>query len=119
MCLGLLWGGNLCSKCAAAMNQTLTEDQLTTAIRDPQLRRWALVNGKLYREYQFASFVEAFSFMTAVALHAEAMNHHPEWTNVYSRVNVSLSTHDVQGITELDVQLARHIEKQAAGRTLG
>ncbi len=100
------------------MNQTLSEEQLTTAIRDPQLKRWTVVGGKLFREYQFASFVEAFSFMTAVALQAEAMNHHPEWTNVYSRVTVSLSTHDAQGITALDVQLARIIEKQAAGRTL-
>jgi len=101
------------------MTQTLSEDQLATALRDPQLRRWALQNGKLHREYQFASFVDAFSFMTAVALHAESLNHHPEWSNVYSRVSVSLSTHDVSGITELDLQLARLIEKQSAGRTLG
>ena len=101
------------------MTQTLSEDQLATALRYPQLRRWALLQVKLHREYQFTSFVEAFSFMTAVALHAEAMNHHPEWSNVYSKVVVSLSTHDAHGITERDLQLARHIEKQAAGRTLG
>lgn len=101
------------------MTQTLTEDQLGTALRDPQLRRWAIQNGKLHRDYQFSSFVEAFAFMTAVALHAEAMNHHPEWSNVYSRVSVSLQTHDAQGITERDIALARLVEKQAAGRTVG
>ncbi len=66
------------------------------------------------REFSFSGFVEAFSFMTAVALHAEKMNHHPEWSNVYNRVHVVLSTHDAGGVTELDLALAELAEKAAA-----
>lgn len=67
---------------------------------------WALREGKLHREFRFADFVTAFGFMTSAALVAEAMNHHPEWSNVYNRVVVSLTTHDAGGITALDVTLA-------------
>lgn len=96
----------------------LTEEALQEALSDPSLRAWTVRDGKLYREYRFASFVEAFGFMTSAALRAEAMNHHPEWTNVYDRVSVSLSTHDSGGITERDLSLARHMERLAAGRVL-
>lgn len=67
---------------------------------------WTLVDGKLHRDFQFANFVEAFGFMTSVALVAEKMDHHPEWSNVYDRVGVDLTTHDAGGITELDFFLA-------------
>jgi 4a-hydroxytetrahydrobiopterin dehydratase len=63
------------------------------------------------REFLFKNFVEAFSFMTAVALHAEKLNHHPEWSNVYNKVQVTLSTHDAGGLTELDIRLAELIDK--------
>ncbi|MFQ5549956.1 MAG: 4a-hydroxytetrahydrobiopterin dehydratase [Gemmatimonadales bacterium] len=67
---------------------------------------WELAEGKLHKEFAFPDFVAAFGFMVKVALNAEAMNHHPDWTNVYNRVSVTLSTHDVGGITENDLQLA-------------
>ena len=70
------------------------------------LTGWALIEGKLHREFRFANFVRAFGFMTSVALVAEKMDHHPEWSNVYSTVVVDLTTHDANGITELDLALA-------------
>jgi 4a-hydroxytetrahydrobiopterin dehydratase len=71
---------------------------------------WSLRSGKLFRELSFASFVEAFGFMSSVALVAERMDHHPEWSNVYARVVIELTTHDAGGITERDFELARKIE---------
>jgi 4a-hydroxytetrahydrobiopterin dehydratase len=74
---------------------------------------WELRDGTLHRELTFASFVEAFSFMTAVALVAQRMDHHPDWTNVYNKVTIRLSTHDAGGVTENDFALAteasRHV----------
>lgn len=77
---------------------------------------WAVENGKLCREFRFRDFNEAFGFMTRAALRAEVLNHHPEWSNVYARVAVALVTHDAGGITELDFQLAEHMNAIAAGR---
>lgn len=74
---------------------------------------WSLAEGKLYKAFQFKDFVQAFGFMTRVALVAEAMNHHPEWMNVYNRVVVSLFTHDAGGITRRDLMLASRIESLA------
>ena len=62
------------------------------------------------KTYTFANFVEAFGFMTRVALHAEKLDHHPEWFNVYRTVEVTLSTHDAGGLTELDVKLATRMD---------
>ena len=67
---------------------------------------WELREGKLHREFRFDDFVRAFSFMSAAAIVAEKMNHHPEWSNVYNRVTVNLTTHDADGITGLDFELA-------------
>jgi 4a-hydroxytetrahydrobiopterin dehydratase len=67
---------------------------------------WELRNGKLHISLKFADFVAAFTFMTAAAIHAEKLNHHPEWSNVYNRVEIDLTTHDAGGITELDFKLA-------------
>jgi 4a-hydroxytetrahydrobiopterin dehydratase len=72
-----------------------------------QLTGWSIKDGKLRRQYQFPSFVEAFGFMSSVALVAEAMGHHPEWFNVYNRVTIDLTTHDSGGITQKDVDLAK------------
>jgi len=71
---------------------------------------WSVSNGKLQREYVFSDFVQAFGFMTQVALLAEASNHHPEWFNVYKKVNVALTTHEADGITERDFKLAKQME---------
>ena len=70
------------------------------------LEGWALEGGKLRREFAFANFVEAFGFMTQIALHAEKMDHHPEWFNVYNRVEVDLTTHDAGGLSEKDFAFA-------------
>lgn len=70
------------------------------------LEGWTLDHGKLFREFEFDSFPRAFGFMTAVAVTCESMNHHPEWTNVYSTVKVWLVTHDAEGISERDFELA-------------
>ena len=74
------------------------------------LPNWQLVAGKLHRDLVFADFVEAFAFMTKVALVAEAMGHHPEWSNVWNRVSITLSTHDLGALSDLDVALAQRID---------
>jgi len=85
------------------------------AARLETLPGWALEAGKLHKTFTFKDFVEAWSFMSAVALTAEAMGHHPEWSNVWNRVTVDLTTHDAGGITTLDFDLATRMEA-AAGR---
>jgi 4a-hydroxytetrahydrobiopterin dehydratase len=79
-----------------------------------ELPGWSIENGKLHREWQFADFNAAFGFMTRVALAAERLNHHPEWSNVWNRVVVDLVTHDAKGLTKDDVSLARVMEKLAS-----
>ncbi len=89
----------------------LDATDLEEAVRG--LDGWAVADGTLRREFRFENFVEAFGFMTRAALVAESMDHHPDWSNVYSRVVVSLSTHDAGGITSLDVDLARRMSELA------
>jgi 4a-hydroxytetrahydrobiopterin dehydratase len=86
----------------------LTADEITQLPQ--QLPQWQLVQGKLRRELRFADFVEAFGFMAKVALIAEAMGHHPEWSNVWNRVVIELTTHDTGGLSSLDLELARRID---------
>lgn len=88
--------------------QNLSEAGLQSALA--ALPGWGVSNGKLSREYKFPDFVHAFGFMATSALAIEKMNHHPEWSNVYNRVQVHLTTHDSGGITEKDVQLAGILE---------
>lgn len=71
---------------------------------------WEIEDEKLQKIFKFSNFVEAFGFMTKIALEAEKINHHPEWTNVYNTVSVKLSTHDVDGITDYDIKLAKIID---------
>ncbi|MCW8918396.1 MAG: 4a-hydroxytetrahydrobiopterin dehydratase [Gammaproteobacteria bacterium] len=71
---------------------------------------WCVTDGKLEKEFVFRDFVEAFGFMSRVALYAEKQDHHPEWSNAYKRVHISLSTHEVGGISERDFRLAVSIE---------
>ncbi|KAJ1665610.1 Pterin-4-alpha-carbinolamine dehydratase 2 [Coemansia sp. RSA 25] len=77
---------------------------------------WALVDGRdaMAKSFVFADFVQAFAFMTSVALKAEKMDHHPEWFNVYNRVDITLSTHDCQGLSSRDVALAEFIDQAAS-----
>jgi 4a-hydroxytetrahydrobiopterin dehydratase len=77
------------------------------------LAGWSVVAGKLHRELRFADFIAAFGFMTRVALVAEAMGHHPDWSNVYNRVVIDLSTHDAGGLTRKDLDLAARIDALA------
>jgi 4a-hydroxytetrahydrobiopterin dehydratase len=89
----------------------LSADQLHQVLGD--LPGWAVKEGKLHAEYRFASFIEAFGFMSSLALVAEAMGHHPEWFNVYNRVVIDLTTHDSGGITDKDVALAKKANELA------
>ena len=97
------------------MAEKLSNDDIAAGIND--LPGWSLTNDKLRREFKFANFVEAFGFMTSAAIEAEKMNHHPEWFNVYNKVVVELTTHDASGITELDFELARKMDKLAGSAT--
>ncbi len=96
------------------MVQKLTEAEVTARLA--ALPGWELVAGKLQKTFTFGSFVEAFGFMTRVALVAEALGHHPEWSNVYNRVTIVLTTHDVGGISPLDFTLAEKIEALASNQ---
>jgi 4a-hydroxytetrahydrobiopterin dehydratase len=85
-------------------------DDAAVRSRLEQLDGWTLEKGQIRRSFEFDDFVHAFSFMTAVALAAERMNHHPDWSNVYNRVDISLSSHDVDGLSERDFKLAGRID---------
>jgi 4a-hydroxytetrahydrobiopterin dehydratase len=80
-----------------------------------KLPGWKLLNGKLNKSFEFEDFVEAFGFMTRVAMQAEKMNHHPEWFNVYNKVKIDLITHDVNGISNYDVKLASAVNMIQSG----
>jgi len=89
----------------------LDEDEVTRELASCE--GWCVVDGKLHRSFHFADFSEAFGFMTRVALVAERLNHHPEWFNVWDRVVVDLTTHDAGGLTSLDFELARAMNRLA------
>ncbi len=74
------------------------------------LVEWQLKDGKIHREFVFKNFIAAFGFMSQVAILAEKLNHHPEWFNVYKKVVIDLRTHDVSGISNLDLELAKAID---------
>jgi len=88
--------------------QKLSLDALQTALKE--LPGWSIQNEKLHRDYRFPDFAHAFGFMAAAAVEIEKRNHHPEWLNVYNRVTVDLTTHDSNGITQKDLDLARLLE---------
>ncbi|MBO6519005.1 MAG: 4a-hydroxytetrahydrobiopterin dehydratase [Rhodospirillales bacterium] len=95
------------------MAEKLTDDSRAAALAE--LHGWADVDGRdaITRTFKFKNFNEAFGFMSRVAMQAEKMDHHPEWFNVYATVEVTLATHDAGGVTELDVKLARFMNKAA------
>jgi len=89
--------------------ERLSDEQIVRRMEN--MTDWALTGGKLHREFRFEGFVHAFGFMSSLALVAERMDHHPEWSNVYNRVTVELQTHDAGGLTEMDFELARETDK--------
>jgi 4a-hydroxytetrahydrobiopterin dehydratase len=91
----------------------LTNEALAAAL--PGLPDWSVVDGELRRTFVFPDFGAAFAFMTRAALAAERLDHHPDWRNVWSRVEVRLTTHDAGGLTALDLALARAMDGYAAG----
>jgi 4a-hydroxytetrahydrobiopterin dehydratase len=97
------------------MPEKLTESERAEALLALEAAGWSRVEGRdaITRRFAFANFVEAWGFMTRVALWAEKYDHHPEWTNVYRTVEITLSTHDAGGLTALDVKLAKKIDSLA------
>ena len=93
---------------AAALEKVELDAALAT------LPGWEIDRGKLYREFVFPDFNAAFGFMSRVALAAEAADHHPEWSNVYNRVRVHLTTHDAGGVTRRDLELATRMNEYFA-----
>jgi 4a-hydroxytetrahydrobiopterin dehydratase len=89
----------------------MSEEQLRAEL--PKIKGWELRDGKLHKTFQFADFIQAWGFMSRVALIAQAMDHHPDWSNVYKTVTVDLSTHDAGGVTSLDLELARKMDQNA------
>ena len=96
------------------MADRLSDSEIEEALAG--LDGWSVENGKLTRDFKFSNFIEAFGFMTSAAIAAEKMNHHPEWFNVYSKVSVQLVTHSEDGITNLDVELAKKMNALAERR---
>jgi len=95
-----------------AERSVLSPAEISSALQS--LHGWKVLAGKLHREILFNDFSEAFGFMTRVALIAEQMNHHPEWSNVYHRVTIDLTTHDMGGISTLDLEFARKVNELLA-----
>jgi len=91
--------------------QRLSPDEI--AAIPAALPAWAVLPDRLRREWRFRDFSEAFGFMTRVALAAEQLNHHPEWSNVWNRVVINLTTHDCGGLSNLDLALAQRIDALA------
>uniref|UniRef100_A0A034WDT9 4a-hydroxytetrahydrobiopterin dehydratase n=2 Tax=Endopterygota TaxID=33392 RepID=A0A034WDT9_BACDO len=93
----------------------LTEQERSELLQPLLAAGWSLVDNRdaIYKEYLFRDFNAAFSFMSGVALLAEKLNHHPEWFNVYNKVQVTLSTHDVGGLSAKDIRVAKYMEEQA------
>lgn len=86
------------------INSQLAEDQ-----------QWSLNGDKLQKTFVFKNFIQAFGWMTQVAMHAEKLIHHPEWFNVWNKVEVTLTTHDVDGISDLDFKMIKRMEKLISG----
>ena len=92
------------------MNKKLSITDRNTAIK--KLKGWQLVKDRnaISKTFEFKNFNQAFSWMTAMALYAEKLDHHPEWFNVYNKVIITLSTHDVGGVSNLDIKLAKQMD---------
>jgi 4a-hydroxytetrahydrobiopterin dehydratase len=93
----------------------LSDDEINKLLS--RIPGWRVLSGKLHKQFECKDFNAAFGNMTRVALIAEAMNHHPEWSNVWNRVSFDLVTHSVKGISDLDFVLAEKIEEIFAAHT--
>ncbi|XP_072486004.1 pterin-4-alpha-carbinolamine dehydratase 2 isoform X2 [Notamacropus eugenii] len=100
----------------SAESHWLTTEERNQVICDLKAAGWSELSERdaLYKEFCFKNFNQAFGFMSRVALQAEKMNHHPEWFNVYNKVQITLISHDCGGITKKDIKLAQFIDKAAA-----
>ncbi len=94
------------------MRQKATDAEVQAALT--KLPGWELEDGSIMRSFEFTDFKQAWAFMGRVAQAAESLDHHPEWTNVYNKVLIRLSTHDADGLTRLDFELAAKIDAFAA-----
>ena len=99
------------------MTEKLSETARKTTLEPLLENGWAMEEERdaIFKTFSFDNFVEAFGFMTRAAIWAEKWNHHPEWSNVYKTVNVTLTTHDVDGLSSLDMKLARKLDTLAEG----
>ena len=95
------------------MSTKYSEEEINTMLQS--LKEWKYTGGFMERQFVFKDFSEAFGFMSRVALAAEKMDHHPDWSNVYNKVNVRLQTHDAGGITDNDFTLAGMMNTLAGG----
>jgi len=86
------------------------KEQVVTDIINNQLTKWLFENNSITREFTFKTFVEAFSFMTNVALEVEKVDHHPDWCNSYNKVKITLTNHKAKGVTQIDIELAQTID---------
>lgn len=89
--------------------QKLTDAQIEENLK--KLDGWEYINGAIETTFEFKDFKDAFSVMTRIAFECEKQNHHPDWTNVYNKLNIRLNTHDTDGITDNDITLAHTIEE--------
>jgi len=90
--------------------EIISEEDLLDLLKTKKLE-WSVHNNSIQKEFIFKNFIDAFGFMSRVAILAEKQNHHPEWSNVYNKVNITLTTHDAGGVTKKDLTLATAIEK--------
>lgn len=88
--------------------KTLAKDEVIDYL-EKHLKNWSFKDSLIKREFTFKTFVQAFSFMTAIALEAEKSEHHPDWSNSYNKVNIALTTHSANGVTQSDLDLATKI----------
>ena len=90
--------------------KSFTEQEVVTFLKE-NLKDWTYEKNTIIRNFKFKTFVEAFSFMTAIALEAEKLDHHPDWSNSYNKVNIVLTNHAAKGVTQLDFDLAGTIDR--------
>ena len=88
----------------------LTDEQINHHLKE--IDNWTIKKDKLFKAFKFKDFAQAFEFMSLVAIIAEMMDHHPEWSNVYNKVEINLVTHSEGGITMLDIDLAKKVDSQ-------